>query len=173
MPYYAAIVMVLMLLLDGCSSKTEKTFLQSFEKEKNYHQKLIKTEKLQFYENNLTKILLTATYLGEGKAGAESFIVGIYSDDDITAVPGSDDLKLTLNGKQPLKIEPLSPEDDGLKNLSFISEWTSYYRISFPHVESKRLEMKVVTPRFGSGRMHFAKIAKYMIEVLKKRPATF
>ena len=173
MPYYAAIVMVLMLLLDGCGSKTEKTFLRSFEKEKSYHQKLIKTEKLQFYEDNLTKILLTATYLGEGKTGVERFIVGIYADDDIAAIPGSENVKLMLNGKHPLKIEPLSLGDTALKNLSFVSGWISYYRISFPRIESRQLEMKVEIPRYGSGRMHFAKIAKYMIEVLKKRPATF
>lgn len=173
MPYFAAIVTLLILMFGGCSSKTEKAFLKSFAKEKNYHQKLIKTEKLQFYEENLTKVVLTATYLGENKAGAELFIVGIYADEDIVVIPGTDSLKLRLNGSAPLKIESLSQEDSALKNLSFISEWTSYYRISFPHVESKRLEMKVVIPRFGSGRMHFAKIAKYMIDVLKKRPATF
>lgn len=162
MLHNGAIMIGLVLLLGGCSLKTENSFLQSFNQEKNYHQKLIKTEKIQFYDDNLTKILLTATYMGESKQGEESFVVGIYADDDLLVEPGTKSLQLRLNGHAPIAIKPLSLRDKALKQLSFISEWMLYYQVTFSHSHLKRLDLKVMTPYYGEGSLHFAKIAKYM-----------
>lgn len=160
-------VMTALLLLSGCTSKSEKTLIDTFNQKKDHYRKLIKTEKVQFYDKNVTKILLTATYLGESDDGKEVFIVGIYRDDDLLDRSLGDLLHLSLNGRSPIETRMLEHQDKRLKELPLLSPWLDYYQLKFPHVAQKRLVMKVITDRYGRAELHFAKIAKYMLEIIK------
>lgn len=161
MRYYLAAVILLILLLSGCSFRKEKVLLEEFAKAKVYHQRLIKTEKLQFYDHNTTALLLTATYLGETERG-EAFAVGIYREDEDAPKPGGEGLQIRLNGKPPLSIEPLSDED--MKNLPFVVKWMRHYRLTFPRTESKKLQMEIDLSDLGKkGSITFGKIPKYML----------
>ena len=178
------------VLLGGCTSPERVKLLQTYEKEKTYHKRLIKTEKVQLYEGNLTKVTLTATYLNrntrakEGEKDSfinymnpfeifedrekrtpkedERFIVGIYVDDEGMENEPLYDFKLTLNNTEPKSVQPLSHNDPRLKEISFVAEWSQFFLVTFPHINSDRLTMKFVSDQYGKGFLHFAKKAKYV-----------
>jgi hypothetical protein len=179
-----------LFLFFGCASKERVKLMQTYEKDKQYHKCLIKTEKVQLYEGNLTKVTLTATYLNRNtraKKGEndsflnyvnpfeifedkkkhipkedERFIVGIYVDDEGMEENELYDFNLTLNNKPPKKITPLSHNDPRLKNISFIADWSQFFLVTFPHINSDWLTMIFESDQYGKGVLHFAKKAKYV-----------
>lgn len=159
------IVLIGIVLLLGCTSKEETALMESYTQKIHYHKKLQKTEKIQLYENNVTKIMLTATYLytrttDKNDTRDEPFIVGIHVEDET-----DEDLKysLLLNGKEAKTIQELNVNDPRLKELSFISEWGDYYLVTFPHIESKKVTLVFESEKYGKGTLHFAKVAKYVL----------
>ena len=61
--------------------------MQDYNQKKTYFKTLQKTEKIILSENNITKVVLTATYLYDKNAKKrdrknESFIVGLYFEDE-------------------------------------------------------------------------------------------
>ena len=157
------------LLLTGCTSKEEKALLQVYKKEKAYHKKLLQTEKAQLYDENETKVLLTATYLytqtdvpKEKDKRDEVFIVGLYMEDEESAHFNAEDFNLTLNGKTPKHVRILKKSDIRLKNIPFITEWGDYFEVVFPHTSSARFDLVVDSNTYGMKKLHFAKKAKYV-----------
>ncbi len=149
----------------GCSSKIENKFIQTYKKNNAYHLQLQKTEKLKLSDENSTKVLLTASYLFKpisdmNDTRDEKFIVGIYIDDEDLSFEG-EEYSLTLNGNVPKSIKSLENSNDILKNISFNSEWTSFYLFTFPHLKSKKLKLIFKSNSFKDGELHFAKVAKY------------
>ncbi len=165
-------ILLSMALLLGCSSKEQKTLLQTYKKEITYHKQLLKTEKIQLYDGNITTVMLTATYLNQQSIKKkdrrnERFIIGMYaeeSEEPLLLLDG--EYTLRLNGRAPKKITPLKHNDKRLKHISFVSEWSYFYLVEFPHISSKTLTLVLKSNRFGKGELHFAKVAKY---VLKKK----
>ena len=75
------------VLLLGCTSKEETALMESYTKKINYHKQLQKTEKTQLYENNVTKVMMTATYLytpteDKNDTRDEAFIVGVHLENE-------------------------------------------------------------------------------------------
>jgi len=178
------------LLLVGCTPPKEAAHLQqTFEKRKSYHKRLMKTEKVQLYEGNFTKVTLTATYLnrqGRAKEGEEDsflnyinplelfekrdkkvnredekFIIGLYVDDDGIEEGETFNFDLTLNGKPPKSITPLAHSDPRLKDISFVADWSQFYLIKFPHVNAERFNIVFESAKYGKGTLNFAKKAKF------------
>jgi len=152
-------------LLSGCTNKGQTELLTHYEKNKHYHKELLKTEKVQLYENNLTKVALTATYLDSSYADQNStnderFIIGLYVDDEIER-NNAFDFNLTLNGMEPKSIVPLKHTDKRLKDISFVSDWSNYFLVTFPHVSAKRFKLVFESDTYGKGVLDFAKRAKY------------
>jgi hypothetical protein len=159
------IVLTGIVLLHGCTSKEETALMASYTDKIKYHKKLQKTEKIQLYENNVTKVMVTATYLftrtvDKNDTRDESFIVGIHVDDEAAE---NVSYSLLLNGKAAKDIKELSVDDERLKELSFISQWGEYYLVTFPHVNSKKVTLVFQSERYGKGVLHFAKVAKYVL----------
>jgi len=157
-----------MVLLAGCASKEEKALIKVYETKKSYHQQLQKTEKIQLYDGNNTKALLTATYLNEHHIDKEYkpdevFVVGIYIEDMEEAPFGREGYRLTLNGAAPKSIQKLAADDPLLKHISFVSEWSYFYLITFPHTTSKSFKLIFESELYGKGKLHFAKVAKYVL----------
>lgn len=151
-----------LVMLTGCTqSPSEKALMNVYEKNKRAYHHLLKTEKAQFQSEHLTKALITATYLQNtsSKRSKERFIVGIYAEE---VSPLSFSLK--LDGKTPKQMKPLSQEDVLLKDLSFVSQWSQYYLVEFAHVKKKSFNMVVSHPSYGNKALHFAKVAKYVLE---------
>jgi len=159
------IVLSSIALLLGCTSKEERSLMQSYTKNINYHKQLQKTEKTQLYENNVTKVMMTATYLytpmlDKNDTRDEAFIVGIHLEDEASEALN---YNLLLNGKEAKEVQELSADDTRLKELSFISEWGEYYLVTFAHVKSKKITLVFDSDRYGKGELHFAKVAKYVL----------
>jgi len=160
-------IIVILFLLNGCQSKVEKSLFKAYQKNINYHHQLQKTQKLQLYKNDITKLMLSVTYLQNNTYHKkdkkdEKFIINLQIENKIDI-----DLalyKLLLNKKVPLTIESLKSEDKRLKDLSFTTSWSSYFLVTFPHISSKKLVMFFESKEYGKGKLHFAKVAKYVLE---------
>jgi len=155
-------------LLVGCTSKEEQALMQAFETNKSYHKQLLKTEKTQLYDGNITKVMLTATYMNEQNADKEYkpdevFVVGIYLEESEGVSFEDEGYSLTLNGNAPKSISILEEGDPLLKNISFVSEWNYFYLMTFPHVSSKSFKLIFESELYGKGELHFAKVAKYVL----------
>jgi hypothetical protein len=163
---YLSFIAIALLL--GCTSKQETDFIQSNSDEERYHKQLQKTEKIQLYQDNVTKILLTATYLYTPKlenhdTRDEVFIVGFSMQDQTSGALDSEGNSLTLNGKKPKEIKALNLNDEQLKHLSFVTPWSSYYLVTFPHQSTKKLMLLFESKQYGKGKLYFAKVAKYVL----------
>ena len=157
-----------MALLAGCTSKEEKALMQKYEKNKSYHQQLQKTEKTQLYDGEITKALLTATYLNEQNIDKEYkpdevFVVGIYIEESEAGSFDQEGYSLTLNGNTPKSISILKANDPLLKDISFVSEWNYFYLVTFPYVSNKSFKLLFESELYGRGELDFAKVAKYVL----------
>ncbi len=181
--------LTVMALLAGCTSKEEKALMEAYEKKKPYHQQLQKTEKTQLYDGLITKALLSATYLNEQNTDKEYkpdevFIVGIYIEEDVESEDANNSkdsniiedsntseerffhqegYSLTLNGTVPKSMQQLEADDPLLKHISFVSEWNYFYLVTFPHTSKKSFKLIFKSELYGSGKLHFAKVAKYVL----------
>ena len=156
------------VLLAACTSKEEKVLMHTYEKERSYHKKLQKTEKIQLYEGQFTKAILTATYLNEQSADKndkhdESFIIGVYIEESEAPSFNEEGYTLLLNGHPPKSIQPLKEGDDLLKDISFVSEWSRFYKVTFPHISGKSFKLVFKSELYGKGELYFAKVAKYVL----------
>lgn len=163
-----SIAFIALALLLGCTSKKEQELMQAYSDKINYHKLLQKTEKTQLYENNVTKAMLTATYLytqnyEKNDTREEVFIVGIHLEDEESSYPETQEYTLTLNDHAAKEIKVLALDDERLKDISFVSEWGSYYLVTFPHVKSKKITLVLDSELYGKGVLHFAKVAKYVL----------
>jgi hypothetical protein len=155
-------------LLLGCSSKQETDLIQGYSEKVTYHKQLQKTEKIQLYQDNVTKVMLTATYLytpnfENNDTRDEVFIVGLSMEGKASGTLNSEENTLSLNGKKAKEIEALSLKDERLKDVSFVTPWSSYYLITFPHEANQKITLLFESKRYGKGELHFAKVAKYVL----------
>jgi len=219
----------------GCTTSKEDALIQSYQEKVNYHKQLQKTEKIQLFENNVTKAVLTATYLytpnfEKFDQRDEQFIVGVHLEDEtvidmqniieIFAIRDIDDIKkmrdkqkeeskvvpnslyddmmslvdnsnsndtlkttnnkqknkttnkknknkvkkygLILQGKNAIQIKALSKNDKRLKDIAYVTDWGSYYLVTFEHTNSKRFSLVFNSEQYGKGKFSFAKVAKYI-----------
>lgn len=157
-------IFVSLVLLIGCASKKESALMKSYKEKINYHKKLQKTEKIQFYEDNVTKVMLTATYLytpilDKNDTRDEKFIIGLHLEEYGAKALGH---SLRLNATKAKEVKVLSQNDLELKELSFISDWGEYYLVTFSHVKGKKLTLVFESEQYGKGKLYFAKVAKYV-----------
>lgn len=162
------ITFIAIVLLLGCTSKQESDLMQAYDEKIAYHKRLQKTEKIQLYDGNATKAMLTATYLytqnfEKKDTRDEVFIVGIHLEDEELDGIEEGDYSLTLNGQKAKEAVMLDLNDERLKENSFVMEWGSYYLVTFPHAESKNFTLVFKSAAYGEGMLHFAKVAKYVL----------
>ncbi|MCF6205702.1 MAG: hypothetical protein L3J47_02240 [Sulfurovum sp.] len=153
-------------LLTACTNTEQEALLSQYQKNRHYHKQLLKTEKVQLYDGNLTKVALTATYLNPASSEQnatedERFIIGLYMEDALEK-SGHYDFNLSLNGEAPKEVLPLAHTDSRLKDLSFISEWNHYFLVTFPHISKNRFKLVFESETYGKGELDFAKKAKYI-----------
>lgn len=155
-------------IIVGCSSK-EATELEKEYKAKKYSYKLLQnTERVQFKEDNVTKILLTATYINRDnfnnrKHFDEIFLIGLYDGDEEVGSLKTKRLSLELNGIAPTKITPLEKGNSRLKHISFISAWNQFYEVHFKYVEASKLTLKIKSNHFKNKILSFSKVARYQL----------
>lgn len=167
-----AILSLSIFMFIGCSSKEQDHLSKVFEKEKQYHETLLKTEKVQLYDGQVTKAVMTATYLFTptedlNDSRDEKFIVGIYIEDEEESHLDAAGYSLTLDGVEPKSVVALKKDDPRLKDVSFKADWSEFYLITFPHTSKKSFYLIFESDLYGTGKLYFAKVAKY---VLTKNP---
>ena len=155
---------VILIFFSSCTSKKTKALLQSYQKNKNYHNLLQKTEKVLLKDANMTKVLLTATYIynAKKKDKDEVFIIGFYNEESEVQSFNQSGFSLTLNGKKEKSIKVLKKENPLLKDISFVSQWSSFFLVHFPHTSKKSFNLVLKSDLYGNGSLHFAKVAKYI-----------
>lgn len=163
---YLSFIAIALLL--GCTSKQETDLIQGYSEKVTYHKQLQKTEKTQLYQDNVTKVMLTATYLytpnfENNDTRDEVFIVGLSMEGEALGSLNSEGNTLTLNGNKAKEIKALSLKDERLKDLSFVTPWSSYYLVTFPHESDKKITLLFENKRYGKGELYFAKVAKYVL----------
>ncbi len=163
-----SISFIAIVLLLGCVSKKEEALMQVYSEKTHYHKQLQKTEKIQLYQDNVTKAMLTATYLytpnfENDDIRDEVFIVGLYLEDKTSGHLNAEENTLTLNGKTAKEIKVLSLDDERLKDISFVTPWSSYYLVTFSHETNKKITLVFESKLYGKGELHFAKVAKYVL----------
>ena len=152
-------------LFVGCTSKEENLLMQKYENNKSYHKQLQKTETTKLYDGELTKAILTATYLynPENKRENEVFIVGIYLEEGEENLFNQEGYSLKLDGKAPKALKALKAGDVLLKHISFVSEWNHFYLVTFEHSLNKSLKLVFESEIYGQGELSFAKVSKYIL----------
>lgn len=164
----SSISFIAIAILLGCTSKQEKDLIEGYSQKVTYHKQLQKTEKTQLYQDNVTKVMLTATYLytpnfENNDTRDEVFIVGLYMEDKAYGQLSSGGNTLTLNGKTAKEIKALRLDDERLKELSFVTPWSNYYLVTFPHESNKKITLVFESKWYGKGELRFAKVAKYVL----------
>jgi hypothetical protein len=158
---------IVTILIVGCTSKEEKALAATFKKELSYNKYLLKTEKAQLLdENNVTKVLITATYLYTANSDKndtrdEEFIVGFQFEDENASFE-DEDYSLTLDNNVSIKTILLDEGDERLKEISFISEWGEYYHLTFKHSKRTRFPLVFNSKTYGKKKLNFAKKAKFV-----------
>ena len=163
-----SVVFIAIVLLLGCTSKSEKNLMEAYNQKLSYHKQLQKTEKIQLNQDNETKVLLTATYLytpnfETNDTRDEVFIVGLHLDDEASRNINSSEYSFTHNVQIPKEVTELPSDDALLKELSFVTNWANYYLVTFPHVSNKKITLTFESRSYGKGLLHFAKVAKYVL----------
>ena len=59
-------------------------------------------------------------------------------------------------------IEELNKNDERLKDIAYVTDWGSYYLVTFEHTQSKRFSLVFESEKYGKGTFSFAKVAKYI-----------
>jgi hypothetical protein len=154
-----------LLLFTACSSKEDKALLKTYQDNKIYHKYLQDTEKVQLKINGVTKVLLTATHLSnrKKKKTSEVFIIGFYAEESQLQHISKEGFSLTLDGKASISVEKLDEKSPYLKDISFLSEWSTFYMVRFPHIDKKSFHLILTSDIYGKGSLYFAKVAKYVL----------
>ncbi len=199
--YKIFVIIITLVFFVACTSKEQKALMQTYDKEKNYHMQLQKTEKVQLYNDQDTKAMLTATYLFEQSVDKndtrdEVFIVGIFIEEDEYDTFDEvsfeeDDYTLMLRDtrtkksktkkdkekkekakdkndedkkdKLPKSVKQLKIGDPLLKDISFKSEWSKFYLVTFPHTKKRSFKLVFESNFYGKGELNFAKVSKFVL----------
>ena len=169
----SSIVFIAIVLLIGCTSKSEKDLLETYQQDITYHKQLQRTEKIQFYQDDETKVMFIATYLytptyEKNDTRDERFIVGLHLHENLEEDINSSEYTLTLNSESPKEIKRLQSDDEALQDLSFITDWADYYLVKFPHVSNKKITLVFESEHYGKGKLH-AGNSRHGIRCSKRR----
>lgn len=154
------------VFLWGCSADHgQEKLMRQHHARQQYHQQMLKTEKIQFLENGQTRVMLTALYLNRNNPEKrstedEQFVVGIYAEES----PAPLATHLLLEGIKPKHVTLLDDDDPRLRTVSFKTAWSRFYLVSYPHTPKERFSLVYTDSRCGKGVLHFAKRAKYTFD---------
>jgi len=89
--------------------------------------------------------------------------VGVHIEESEIQTLNEGGFSLTLNEDVPKSIKKLKEDDKRLKNISFVSEWSHFYLVTFSHTSSKSFKLIFNSELYGKGELYFAKVAKYVL----------
>ncbi|RUM69757.1 MAG: hypothetical protein DSZ07_03955 [Sulfurovum sp.] len=165
------------LVMLGCSAKKDKCgtkeysdFAQLFTKDEIYDKSLKNTHKAQLMASFETKALLTATYLNPVFAqrnckerfknqmrDGEYFFIGVFITNSEQSEFNKKGYQLTLNGHLPIDIKLLDDNDPLRYEMPMMNNWSTYYKVKFPKVETEELTLVFENNRFGKDILTYQK----------------
>ncbi len=171
------IVTLLVLFLTSCENK----MLNQLHNKQDFYANLQQTQKIILSDNNETKAMLSITYLHskeylkyksskKQKEKGERFIVGIFFEDTNSSLSMdlNNSYSIRLGRKYPKDIKELSINDDILKNIPMVNNWSKYYLVTFAHKSKKRFNFVLSHKDYGIKRIKFYKVAKYLFNAKSK-----
>ena len=168
--YKKILLLSTLLIISACSTKEGDNISQLFTKDDIYHISLLNTQKAQLIASLETKALLTATYLNPvftkencknfsvNVYGGEYFFVGVYINGSKTNHFNDKGYSLKLNGMKPIEIKELDKDDPLRYEMPMVDNWSTYYKIKYPTVNSKELNLVFESDRFGKDVLTFTKV---------------
>lgn len=171
------IIALLVLFLTSCENK----MLNQLNKRQDFYANLQQTQKITLSQDDETKAMLSITYLHSKeylkyqssktqKEEGEKFIVGIFFEDTNSSLSMdlNNDYSVRLGRKHPKDIKELSINDDILKNIPMVNNWSKYYLVTFAHKPKKRFNFVLSHQEYGIKRIKFYKVAKYLFNAKSK-----
>jgi hypothetical protein len=166
---------------DTCGVREDSNFAQLFTKDEIYDKSLKNTHKAQLMASFETKALLTATYLNPVFAhrncqkrfknqmeDGEYFFVGVFiTNSEKESKFNEKGYRLTLNGQRPIEIKKLDDDDPLRYEMPMMNNWSTYYKVKFPKVEAKELQLIFENDRFGKDILRYSKEEKALFSPLK------
>ena len=141
------ILLVIMLLFAGCSSKVSDIF----KKDDKYITLTQYTQRGQITRSLETIALINATYLnpilGENNKTKkyEIFIIGVYNSNDYKGYEKggihNPHYKLTMNDMNYTKAIKADEKKLNLADYPFYNKWMKYYEVYFPKTDAKILKI--------------------------------
>ena len=140
-----------------------------YKRQEIYHTSLINTQKGQLIASFETKALLTATYLNPvfkknghknfsiDVSDGEYFFVGVFITNSKTNRFDEKGYSLTLNGKKPIEVIKLDKDDPLKYEMPMVDNWSTYYKVKFPTMHTKKLKLVFESDRFGKDVLIFRK----------------
>jgi hypothetical protein len=175
-----------LLLLIGCSSKEEQALLSTYQKKVEYHKNLQQTERTELHSNGEVVATMIATYTfrkttDKSDTRDETFLVAVdFEEENATmrfnssidqesnesngtvARSSNLDYTLTLHGNDPIVVKKLLSNDPRLASVSFVTNWSHYYEVTFKHTKSKQFNLKFSNEVYGESSLHFSKVARFV-----------
>ena len=145
----------------GCAQKEGLFAPDTFE-----NRALAKTRKGEIYNSLEIKASIVATWLNpllsEFKNEKNAcFLVTVFIDDDFEDPKkqglNNPDYVLTLEGKEPVSVKPLSEDDPLVKMAPLKMMWGHNYLACFPDPGSKTMRMRFTSRRYGVSVLTFSK----------------
>ncbi|RXJ60102.1 hypothetical protein [Candidatus Marinarcus aquaticus] len=139
--------LVISFIFTGC---TEHLATRYFDKSSLYSSALQYTKKADIVYEDEVKVMMNVTYLNAVNKmwddEFENFIIGIYIVDNTKQeIDNSlEDLSffLSLNGRNYVSLEKLTPEHVMYNNLPLMNQWASYYVVKFDQDENDKGTLK-------------------------------
>ncbi|MCK4441032.1 MAG: hypothetical protein KAU90_03440 [Sulfurovaceae bacterium] len=170
--YKKILLLSTLLIALGCSTKEKDNISQLFTKDEIYHISLLNTQKAQLIASLETKALLTATYLNPvftnkncknfcvDVSGGEYFFIGVYINGSKTNRFDDKGYSLKLNGIEPIDVKKLDKDDPLMYEMPMVDNWSTYYKVKYPTVDTKKLKLVFESDRFGKDILTFRKPKK-------------
>ena len=167
--YKKILLLSILLILTACGTKERANISQLFKKDEIYHTSLINTQKGQLIASFETKALITATYLNPvfkknghknfsiDVSGGEYFFVGVFITNSKTNRFDEKGYSLTLNGQKPIEVIKLDKDDPLKYEMPMVDNWSTYYKVKFPTMHTKKLKLVFESDRFGKDVLIFRK----------------
>lgn len=168
--------LIAVMLFVGCASKEEESLLKSYSEKQQYHKYLQQTEKTELYdENNLSIGIAIATHMytptsEKNDTRDEVFILGVSFEnpedytidfDTNSTKYSSNKYVLTLDNNSSKSVQKLSQNDPRLKDISFVTQWGTYYEVHFAHTGS-RFALLLSHETNRNATFSFSKVPKFV-----------
>ena len=163
------LLLFISIMVVGCGVKENANMVQLFRKDEIYHISLLNTQKAQLIASFETKALLTATYLNPvfthkscknfsvDVSDGEYFFIGVFINGSKTNHFNDKGYSLKLNGLNPIDIKELDKDDPLKYEMPMVDNWSTYYKVKYPKIETQKLNLVFESDRFGKDVLIFEK----------------